>query len=57
MVKEQTAWERVITYIRKGARSKWIVKVKVTLQLGVYRQSVDLCTKPLEDHNQICFFN
>jgi hypothetical protein len=31
------------------------LKVKVTLQLAVYRQSVRLSAKPLEDHHQISF--
>jgi hypothetical protein len=31
------------------------VKVKVTLRLTVYRQSVCLGAKPLEDHDQISF--
>jgi hypothetical protein len=29
-----------------------IVEVRVTLRLAVYRQSVRLGTKPLEDHDQ-----
>jgi hypothetical protein len=33
------------------------VKVKVTLRLAVYRQSVRLGAKPLETHFQIFFFN
>jgi hypothetical protein len=32
------------------------VKVKVTLRLAVYRQSVRLGVKPLETHDQIFFF-
>jgi hypothetical protein len=32
------------------------VKVKVTLRLAVYRQSVHLGVKPLETHDQIFFF-
>jgi hypothetical protein len=32
-------------------------KVKVTLQLAVYRQSVRLGVKPLETHDQNSFFN
>jgi hypothetical protein len=32
------------------------VKVKVTLRLAIYRQSVCLGAKPLETHDQICFF-
>jgi hypothetical protein len=32
------------------------VKVKVTLRLAVYRQSVRLGIKPLETHDQIFFF-
>jgi hypothetical protein len=31
------------------------VKVKVTLRLAVYRQSVRLGVKPLETHDQIFF--
>jgi hypothetical protein len=35
----------------------WLkVKVKVTLRLAVYRQSVCLGVKPLETHNQTFFF-
>jgi hypothetical protein len=35
----------------------WVkVKVKVTLRLAVYRQSVRLGVKPLETHDQIFFF-
>jgi hypothetical protein len=33
------------------------VKVKVTLKLAVYRQSVRLGAKPLETHDQRLFFN
>jgi hypothetical protein len=33
------------------------VKVKVTLRLAVYRQSVRLGVKPLEIHDQNVFFN
>jgi hypothetical protein len=33
------------------------VKVKVTLRLAVYRQSVRLGVKPLETHDQIFFFD
>jgi hypothetical protein len=32
------------------------VKVKVTLRLAVYRQSVRLGVRPLETHDQIFFF-
>jgi hypothetical protein len=32
-------------------------KVKVTLRLAVYRQSVRLDVKPLETHDQTFFFN
>jgi hypothetical protein len=31
-------------------------KVKVALRLAVYRQSVRLGVKPLETHDQRCFF-
>jgi hypothetical protein len=33
------------------------VKVKVTLRLAVYRQSFRLGVKPLENHDQIFFFD
>jgi hypothetical protein len=33
----------------------FVVKVKVTLRLAVYRQSVRLGVKPLETHYQIFF--
>jgi hypothetical protein len=33
------------------------VKVKVTLRLAVYRQSVHLGVKPLENHYQTFFFS
>jgi hypothetical protein len=33
------------------------IKVKVTLRLAVYRQSVRLGVKPLETHDQTLFFN
>jgi hypothetical protein len=33
------------------------VNVRVTLRLGVYRQSVRLGVKPLETHDQRFFFN
>jgi hypothetical protein len=33
-----------------------VVKVKVTLRLAVYRQSVRLGAKPLEDQDQSFFF-
>jgi hypothetical protein len=37
-------------------RVSFKVKVKVTLRLAVYRQSIHLGVKPLETHDQI-FFN
>jgi hypothetical protein len=33
------------------------LRVRVTLQLAVYRQTVHLGAKPLETHNQRFFFN
>jgi hypothetical protein len=34
----------------------WTVKVKLTLRLAVYRQSIRLGARPLEAHNQRFFF-
>jgi hypothetical protein len=43
-----------LNYTTTGFKVK--VKVKVTLRLAVYRQSVRLGVKPLETHDQIFFF-
>jgi hypothetical protein len=44
----------LLLYFLLGVSFK--VKVKVTLRLAVYRQSVRLGVKPLETHDQIFFF-
>jgi hypothetical protein len=46
-------WNEVITRFL----SKVKVKVRVTLLLAVYRQSVRLGVKPLESHDQRLFFS
>jgi hypothetical protein len=44
-------------YSSELTTDNWVkVKVKVTLRLAVYRQSVRLGVKPLETHDQIFFF-
>jgi hypothetical protein len=43
------------TVLNSTARTNWTVKVRVTLRLAVYRQSVLLRDKPLETHDNTFF--
>jgi hypothetical protein len=54
-VSDQLWHSRLFGSVSDGRGSHKYIRIRVTLRLAVYRQSVRLCDKPLETHDQYFF--